>query len=102
GDRRSALWRDDGGAGRLEADFGPVELTPRGWRMVPLRGFFPMNTAVPSAKKGYGPFLLAPLVVLLAACDLHVGNLGARVTDEWTHTYPLARGGEVRIENTNG
>ena len=61
-----------------------------------------MNTAVPSAKKGYGPFLLAPLVVLLAACDLHVGNLGARVTDEWTHTYPLARGGEVRIENTNG
>jgi hypothetical protein len=26
----------------------------------------------------------------------------ARATDEWTHTYPLTPGGEVRIINTNG
>ena len=55
-----------------------------------------------SAEKGLGALFLAPLVLLLAACDLHVGNLSARVADEWTHTYPLAAGGEVRIENTNG
>ena len=46
--------------------------------------------------------LMAPIVLFLIGCDLHVGNLSARVTDEWTRTYPLAAGGEIRIENTNG
>jgi len=46
--------------------------------------------------------LLLPVVVLVAGCDVHVGNLSARATDEWTHTYPLKPGGEVQIENTNG
>jgi hypothetical protein len=46
--------------------------------------------------------LLVPLAVVLAACDLHVGELRARATDEWTHTYPLKAGGEIRIANTNG
>jgi len=46
--------------------------------------------------------LMAPIVLFLIGCDLHVGNLSARVTDEWTRTYPLSAGGEIRIENTNG
>jgi DUF4097 and DUF4098 domain-containing protein YvlB len=46
--------------------------------------------------------VLLPVVVLLAGCDVHVGNLSARATDEWTHTYPLTPGGEIAIDNTNG
>jgi hypothetical protein len=70
-----------------------------------------MNTAVHQkavllfrglrSKKGYGPFLL-PMIVALAGCDVHLGDLSARATDEWTRSYPLAAGGEVRIVNTNG
>ena len=44
--------------------------------------------------------LMLPLAVALAGCDM--GHLSARATDEWTHTYPLTAGGEVRIVNTNG
>ena len=43
-----------------------------------------------------------PLAVALAGCDISLGHLAARATDEWTHTYPLTSGGEVRIVNTNG
>jgi Putative adhesin len=43
-----------------------------------------------------------PLAVALAGCDVSLGNLSARATEEWTHTYPLTAGGEVRIVNTNG
>ena len=43
-----------------------------------------------------------PLAVALAGCDLSLGHLTARATDEWTHTYPLTAGGEIRIVNTNG
>jgi hypothetical protein len=46
--------------------------------------------------------VLLLLLVGLAGCDLSLGNLTARATDEWTHTYPLSPGGEVRIVNTNG
>jgi len=46
--------------------------------------------------------LVLPLVVALAGCDVSLGNLSARATEEWTHTYPLAPGGEIRIVNTNG
>jgi DUF4097 and DUF4098 domain-containing protein YvlB len=45
---------------------------------------------------------LVPLVAVLAACDVHLHDLSARATDEWTHTYPLKPGGEIEIENTNG
>ena len=45
---------------------------------------------------------VVPLAVALAGCDVSLGNLTARATDEWTHTYPLTAGGEVRIVNTNG
>lgn len=43
-----------------------------------------------------------PLAVALAGCDMSLGNLSERATDEWTHTYPLKAGGEVHIANTNG
>jgi hypothetical protein len=43
-----------------------------------------------------------PLAVALAGCDLSLANMTARATDEWTRTYALAPGGEVRIVNTNG
>ena len=46
--------------------------------------------------------LVLPLAVALAGCDVSLGNLSARATDEWTHTYPLTAGGEIRITNTNG
>ncbi|MBI3490791.1 MAG: DUF4097 family beta strand repeat protein [Acidobacteria bacterium] len=43
-----------------------------------------------------------PLTLALAGCDVSLGNLSERATDEWTNTYPLAAGGEVRVANTNG
>ena len=46
--------------------------------------------------------LVLPLAVALAGCDVSLGHLTAHATDEWTHTYPLTAGGEVRIVNTNG
>ena len=45
---------------------------------------------------------MVPMAVALAGCDVSLGHLTAKATDEWTHTYPLAVGGEVRITNTNG
>jgi hypothetical protein len=47
-------------------------------------------------------FLLVPIVVALAGCDVHLRDLSARATEEWTRSYPLKAGGEVRIVNTNG
>jgi len=47
--------------------------------------------------------LLLPLMAVLAGCDMAFhGHLTGRATDEWTRSYPLAEGGEVRIVNTNG
>src|SRR5262245_52213277 len=48
--------------------------------------------------------LLALIAVALvrAACDISGGQLAGRASDEWTHTYPRAAGGQVRIGNTNG
>src|SRR5690242_88199 len=45
---------------------------------------------------------LLPLVAVFAGCDMPMGHLTARATDEWTHTYQLNPGGELRIANTNG
>jgi len=41
-------------------------------------------------------------VLVLSACDLSVGSLTGRATEEWTRSYPLSAGGEIRIGNTNG
>ncbi len=47
--------------------------------------------------------LVLPLALVLAGCDASsLAHMTARATDEWTHTYPLSAGGEVRIANTNG
>ena len=46
--------------------------------------------------------LAALLLTLTAACEMAVGPLAGRASDTWTHTYPLASGGEVRVVNTNG
>src|SRR5262245_10044326 len=46
--------------------------------------------------------LWALAVIALGACDLSVGQLTSRATEEWTRSYPLAAGGEIRIGNTNG
>jgi len=46
--------------------------------------------------------LLLPLGLLVAGCDLSLGHLTARATDEWSRSYPLEAGGEIRIVNTNG
>ena len=46
--------------------------------------------------------LVLPLALVLAGCDASLAHLTARATDEWTRTYPLSTGGEVRIVNTNG
>ena len=45
---------------------------------------------------------LTSALTVLAACDLSLGNLTGRATEEWTRSYPLASGGEIRIGNTNG
>ena len=42
------------------------------------------------------------LALLLAGCDLSIGSLTGRATEEWTRSYPLAAGAEIRIGNTNG
>jgi DUF4097 and DUF4098 domain-containing protein YvlB len=46
--------------------------------------------------------IAVPVVLVLAGCDLSLGNLTGRATDEWTRTYQLAPGGELKIGNTNG
>ena len=46
--------------------------------------------------------LLLPAALIAAGCDLSLGHLTARATDEWSRSYPLDAGGEVRIVNTNG
>jgi len=43
-----------------------------------------------------------PLVLALAGCEISVGNLAGRATDEWTRSYPLAAGGELQVGNQNG
>ena len=56
-------------------------------------------------RKRVAPVLLGSLTVLAlgtAACVMELGHLAGRATDEWTHTYPLKSGGELRINNTNG
>ncbi len=51
---------------------------------------------------GKRPVWTLPLLLALAACDMSLGHLAGRATDEWTRTYTLAPGGEVHIGNTNG
>jgi len=50
----------------------------------------------------YFTALLFPLALGLTACDMSIGHLAGRATDEWTHHYTIAPGGELRLVNTNG
>jgi hypothetical protein len=45
--------------------------------------------------------LAIPLTLAIGGC-MGMGPLTGRATDESTKSYPLAAGGEVRIDNTNG
>jgi hypothetical protein len=45
--------------------------------------------------------LVVPFALALAACDGPF-DLPGRAVDEWTRSYPLADGGQLRISNTNG
>jgi hypothetical protein len=45
---------------------------------------------------------LAAASVSFAAAACGFGPLPGRANEEWTRTYPLGAGGEVRISNTNG
>src|SRR5919108_5992168 len=47
-------------------------------------------------------FLLVPFALLLAGCDLSLGHLAGRASDEKIRRYPLSAGGEIAIVNTNG
>ena len=47
-------------------------------------------------------FLAILALAAVPGCAMELGHLTGRATDEWTHTYPLASGGELRIGNTNG
>lgn len=57
---------------------------------------------MPAIAPRFRAVLALPLTVLLAGCDMSLGHLTGRAQDEWTRTYPLSAGGEVRIGNTNG
>jgi hypothetical protein len=46
--------------------------------------------------------MVVAAAVLAAGCDMAMGHLGGTATDEWTRSYPLTRGGELQIVNTNG
>jgi hypothetical protein len=48
------------------------------------------------------PLFVAAALLSLAAGGCGFGPLPGRATEEWTRTYPLSPGGEVRIGNTNG
>jgi hypothetical protein len=61
-----------------------------------------MESCVSRRAAGTFRLLLLPLALVLAGCDLSLGHLTARATDEWTRSYPLEAGGEIRIVNTNG
>jgi hypothetical protein len=46
--------------------------------------------------------LLLPIALVLGGCDMGMAHLAGRATEEWTRTYSLKPGGELRIANTNG
>ena len=49
-----------------------------------------------------GSVSLALAAVVLSGCGIPGGRGGPRVSETWTHTYPLSKTGEVTIVNTNG
>ena len=48
------------------------------------------------------PVALVLAAVAAVGCDMSLGHLSGRATDEWVRSYALTPGGEVRIGNANG
>jgi hypothetical protein len=46
--------------------------------------------------------LVIASVVALSGCQMALGGLNARASDEWMRTYPLTANGELQVFNTNG
>ena len=88
GDCRSALRRDHGGAGRFEADFGPVELSAPAAAYVPEEVLDGESVCPASRSLSCSCRWPSPL----AGCDMAPWPPDGRATDEWTRTYPLTRG----------
>jgi hypothetical protein len=61
-----------------------------------------MGTFSPGLRRRVPALLAVPVALAVGGCDMSLGPLSGRATDEWTHTYPLAPGGVIRISNTNG
>jgi hypothetical protein len=47
-------------------------------------------------------FVIVLALAASGAASACIGHLSGRASDEWTHSYTLAPGGEVEITNTNG
>jgi hypothetical protein len=60
-----------------------------------------MNLQVSRSRRFPLAALALPLALAAAGC-VGMGPLLGKATEDWTKTYPLAAGGEVRIDNTNG
>ncbi len=60
-----------------------------------------MLSAIRSLKAAI-PGALLVLLALPACHQVSREQMGARAADEWTHTYPLTRGGEIAITNRAG
>jgi hypothetical protein len=50
----------------------------------------------------FSAWLAIPVALVLGGCDMSLGSLTGRASDEWTRSYPLTAGGEIRIDNGNG
>ena len=48
------------------------------------------------------PLSVLAVIAAAAGCDMSLGHLTGRATDEWTRSYQLTPGGEIHIGNTNG
>ena len=51
---------------------------------------------------GAWPMAVGLSALVLSGCGIPVGPGGPRVSETWTHTYPLNKTGEVTIVNANG
>lgn len=49
-----------------------------------------------------GPVAVAAAALVVSGCGIPGGPGGPRVSETWTHTYPLNKTGEVTIVNANG
>src|SRR6185295_16350423 len=100
---RSPLRGHHGGDGGLEIDIRPIELKGPASRMyVRRRAMVIHGLRRSGCSLAAGSVSLALAAVILSGCGIPGGPGGPRVSETWTHTYPLSKAGEVTIVNTNG